>query len=83
MKAWDIVGYTYNTETWCPDCMGRVFDPNGVDITETILDEMAKRIGINRQDEYSFDSSEFPKVIFASSVESDEYCDNCQNKLID
>lgn len=83
MKAWAIVGYTYNAETWCTDCMGRVFDPNGVDITETILDEVAKRIGINRQDEYSFDSSEFPKVIFASSVDSDEYCDSCHNRLID
>lgn len=95
MKAWDIVGYMYAADIYCPDCIidalptgeGEKFDgwklAEGVDMsTEANLDEIAAAFGIDRADEYSFDSDHFPKVIFADSVDND-VCGACHEKLID
>lgn len=94
MKAWNVVGYTYAAETLCPSCTlaklptgeGEAFDgwalaagapPMSV---EDNLSEIAAAFGINRMDEGSFDSGEFPKVIFSSDSE-DETCDACGEEL--
>lgn len=82
MHATDIVGYDFNAEHWCPDCLlnafGNVLDRSA----EDVLDREARALNINRHDERSFDQSEFPKVIFASQVDSDERCCKCHNSLI-
>jgi len=90
-KAWDIVGYTYACETLCPACTvaalptgeGETFD-GWRDMTnmsaEDNLTELAAAFGIDRMDEHSFDSGDFPKVIFSSSNE-DESCDHCGGEL--
>lgn len=91
MSATDIVGYTYDAETLCPSCtmsamviLPDMF-PKGC---EDMLDQLAA-LGANpegqvidRQDESSFDSNSFPKVIFDSQVENDEQCMHCGEKLI-
>jgi len=92
-KAWDVVGYTYRAETLCPACTlaalptseGEAFDgwrdvsvpPMGA---ESNLTELALAFGIDRMDECSFDSADFPKVIFSSSNEGDT-CDQCGTEL--
>lgn len=50
--------------------------------TEDNLAEIAHAFGIDRMNESSFDSGDFPKVIFASQVEDDEYCGKCDRSLI-
>jgi hypothetical protein len=88
MKSYTIVGYTFNTENYCVDCTREMFTPENLTIpadasTEGVLEAASLARGINRLDESSYDSSEFPKVIFASQIESDEeYCGNCHESLI-
>lgn len=94
-KAWDIVGYAFQADTYCPDCIigqlptgeGQAFDgwalAAGVNMTtEDNLSELAAAFQIDRMDERSYDSGDFPKVIFASSVEGEETCGNCHEPLI-
>ena len=82
-KAWDIVGYTYAADIVCPDHvvsgMGEHRREN--ENAEHALDRIAMRRGIDRQDERSFDSDDFPKVIFADSVTDDDICGSCGEAL--
>lgn len=88
--ASDIVAYTFNADTYCPDCIiGRVTvnpgdthhsDPRKRDNVEALLDSLARIQGIDRTDERTYDSGDFPKVVFADQVwgnEEDEYCGSC------
>lgn len=81
-----VSGYTYNTENFCVDCIltafsgvqeriGHVFD------VDAVLDIVAGAMDINRQDERTFDSSEFPKVILDQDVLPGERCNNCGDEL--
>lgn len=85
----DIVGYVYKADTYCPDhIVGRLptgpsedFDgwalAHGVTMSvEDNLDEIAAAFGIDREDEYSFDSDYFPKVVFRDIAE-DTQCGEC------
>lgn len=87
MNAFDIVAYTYQAEQLCPTCTIETLIRDGfLDHTardvreETALDQAASRVGVNRHDERSFDSGEFPKVVFASQVEN-EACGSCGDAL--
>lgn len=84
MNAADIAGYTYDTENLCPSCTVEsvaIVNPESKASPEEVLDEAAKVLGINRHDENTYDSSTFPKVIFADKVEDDERCAHCGEKL--
>jgi hypothetical protein len=66
-KSYDIVGYTYNAENYCPDHIVEQIDgqaPVPEREAEAKLDYLAGMFGIDRYDERSFDSGNFPKVIF-------------------
>jgi hypothetical protein len=88
-KADDIVGYIYQSEVLCRDCIyptavalfwkagGRVESLH----TETVLDNAALYSHIDRLDETSFDSDEFPKVVFRDSTQI-ERCDRCDTRLV-
>lgn len=95
MRATDVVGYTYSADTYHPDCVldalrGRerlLLDAlptlaAGAPSVEDRLDAVAAAIGFDRYDERSFDSDDFPKVVFASQVESDEACGGCGEALV-
>lgn len=89
MKSYAIVGYTFNTENYCTEDIREMFVTSAgftapaFATTEDVLDSVATNMGIDRSDESSYDSSDFPKVIFASQIESDEeYCGNCHESLI-
>jgi hypothetical protein len=77
----DIVGYTYRADLYCPGCIikqlptgpGGAFDgwalaPGVRMSTEANLTEIAVAFGFDRGDESTFDSGEFPKVLFRSST---------------
>ena len=95
MKAWEVVGYTYRADNYCPEHIiqqlptgeGEAFDgwklAEGVQMsTEDNLNEIAAAFGIIREDESSFDSGYFPKVIlsFHEGVEH-EHCSICLENL--
>ncbi len=94
MHATEIVGYTFQADRCHPECLtlptgvGEAFDgwklAAGVRMTtEANLDEIALAFGIDRYDEHTYDSDEFPKVIFASQVEDDtELCGRCGEPLV-
>lgn len=89
MRTSGIVGYTYRADQFCPDCIvsqlpADVLAPAARDMaTDDVLEQVAAYVGIDRMDERSFDSDDFPKVIFRDSVatEDDEeagvYVDTC------
>lgn len=96
-KAWDIVGYTFQADQYHPECIlgqlptgpGQAYAgwkaPEGghpMNVEEN-LTELAVAFGVDRQDERSFDSGDFPKVIFSSNVEGVEWCGHCHLTLID
>lgn len=92
MKSWEIAGYTFRAANYHPGCLlevmpfgpGEAFDgwrTTSLITVEENLDELAAAFGVNRQNESSFDSGDFPKVIFADSVEDDEECGKCGEPL--
>lgn len=91
MNATEIVAYTFNADTYHPSCLisamvlGQELSPAALNMgVEEVLDQHAGANGIDREDEHSFDSSEFPKVIFADQVESDdEICGHCGDPLVE
>lgn len=90
-----IVGYTFAADNYCPGCVvtqlptgpGQAYDgwalaAGAAPMTvEDNLTEIAEAFGIDRFDERTYDSGEFPKVIFADSVEGDR-CGGCGEFLI-
>lgn len=91
MRPDTIVGYTYKAENVCPNCVlvrllqAKEASPAVLEegtSTEDWLDQIAGANAIDRQDERSFDSDEFPKVVFADSVEDDESCGVCGKVLV-
>lgn len=97
MRSDTIVGYTYNADIYCTDCIvdelqtrGDLMDayPAGFD-TEAWLNRCAAIVGIDRFDEGTFDSGDFPKVVFADSAADYEFsegeaerCGRCHEALV-
>jgi len=70
MSAADIVGYIYKADLVCPPCILGLVQMSHAEHfdAEQGLDAIARFFGINREDESSFDSGDFPKVIFGDQV---------------
>jgi hypothetical protein len=88
-----IVGYTFSADNYCPSCIVSIYTshrryptcflPIG-DTVEQQLDVLALLADIDRTDEYSYDSSDFPKPIPKKMVDnaiSHVYCGRCFNRL--
>lgn len=65
-----ILGYTYQAENFTPDGLVAELVAKGTRApgalgmsAEHVLDQWATEDGIDREDEWSFDSGDFPKVI--------------------
>ncbi|MFZ2527652.1 MAG: hypothetical protein WAX14_08365 [Rhodococcus sp. (in: high G+C Gram-positive bacteria)] len=78
-NAADIAGYTYKVENYSPAQLIEVLIAEGVAspgargmAVEDVLDQIAGANAIDRYDERTFDSSEFPKVIFVSQLSEDD-----------
>jgi hypothetical protein len=89
MRSTDIVAYTYKASIYCPSCVvdeiqtrGDIIGayPAGFD-TEAWLDSASDIVGIDRYNEWTFDSDNFPKIIFGDQIEEDEYCCRCHGKI--
>jgi hypothetical protein len=86
LKTFDeITGYVFKAETFCPKCLRRKMYMDGFidktlksQQTEDMLDLLADDMKINREDEWTFDSDRFPKVIFKSDAELvQDFCLSC------
>lgn len=98
LHATTIVGYAYCADLYCPICIVRAL-PTGeggafdgwaiaegyapMPSTEDNLSEIAQAFGINRANETTFDSGDFPKVVFASDASEDDYCAMCHERLLE
>ena len=84
----DIVGYTYRADMYCPDCIVKKMNWTPMEdraSAELALDDMADVAGIDRYNERTFDSDNFPKIIFRdmTSWQNPERCGNCGQILRD
>lgn len=85
-----ITGYDFGEFGRCPECVGWMmvssFTPSGrdrepltVEEVEGLLDEKAKAVGVDRDDEDSFDEAkDFPKRIYRGD---ERQCDRCSVPL--
>lgn len=96
MRATEIAAYTFATEIYCPSCIvkalptgeGEAYDGWGLAAGVTMspednLNEIAHAFGIDRGDEHSFDSGDFPKVVFADGLDPNavNVCGGCFRML--
>lgn len=69
MNAPEIVAYIYKADIYSPS---DILDALGVTESEwdveTTLDVLADQRGIVRYDEWTFDSDDFPKVVFQEQL---------------
>lgn len=77
----EIAGYTYKAANYGRLCIIKALDApelmlHGDTDPEESLDIVAEERGIDRYDESTFDSGDFPKVIFGVDVHGIEKCDN-------
>jgi ribosomal protein L34E len=95
-----VVGYDYKAERQCDDCIrwaaragaasaGSAMMWGDAGTTEDILGEWASMLGLDRDDEDSFDQSEFPKRVHEDQAHSDctpinrcvDRCEGCGRPL--
>jgi hypothetical protein len=85
-----IVGYTYRAANYCDDyycIVSKVLKDRGLEghglsfLTEEALHRLAVSEGIDRYDERTYDSDDFPKIIVSDQIEEDETCDKCGRYL--
>ena len=94
MKAWTVVGYAYKADIYCPGCvLEEVLKDQGIEghglsfVVEEALNRIARTLGMldnehGELDEATYDSDEFPKVIFADQEEG-EHCSQCHEALVE
>jgi hypothetical protein len=81
----DVIGYVYQADTFCPDHIVEQIDGEAAvqdfaGSVESKLDYIATMFGIDRDEESSFDSGDFPKVILKFTGE-ENICGACGEAL--
>ena len=87
-QPFDVVAYTFHAALVCPGCIvgavaeGGDHEPLGVPAgltAEQGLALLAERLGVDRMNESSYDSGDFPKVVFRDQLEDAdlEGCEVC------
>lgn len=91
--SWTVVGYTYKADLWCGGCiLPEVLKDQGIEghglspDTEQALNRIARTLGMldefGELDEATYDSDEFPKVVFADQTEEGfDHCSQCGGSL--
>ena len=84
----EVAAYTYRAEILCPACTIEALiaagdaAPAACDMpAETVLDQCAGALAIDRDDETTFDSDESPKVVHLDRLAADETCGACRQDL--
>lgn len=88
-EDYQVCGYTYRAAEYCPaHAVAAVLAHEGLEghglapNPHMALNRLASSFGVNRADEYSFDSDDFPKVIFGYQAEdADSVCETCGEPL--
>lgn len=87
-RADEIAAYTYRAEIYCPACVTEAMiatgdaAPAARDMpTEHVLDQCADTNAIDRAHEASYDSDEFPKVVFLHQLPDGSTCNRCGSEL--
>lgn len=81
MSVVQVVAYIFQADLWCPVCVvGATGGGSGVD-AEGHLDRLASGRGVDRGDERTFDSDQFPKVVFGCQLEDGDRCGSCGEVL--
>lgn len=80
MRSTAIVGYVFDADMYCPHCTAAALEWDGDGDPDAYLERLGRARGFVSEDTY--DSSEFPKVIFAYDADSDDYCGGCHEKLL-
>jgi len=82
-----VTAYTYHADIYCPTCVIETMLVNGEaspaarDMgAEAALDQIASANAIDRYDETTFDSDDFPKVVFPNMLDG-EQCGGCGEPL--
>ncbi len=85
-----VAAYTYRADIICPECtletlLGeRNIEGHGL---SHVPSEAIDRLGVSEfggekySDERNWDSDDFPKVVFSSQIEDDEYCGICHREI--
>lgn len=87
MAMSEVVAYVFRADIFCPACIVSqlprdVLSPAASDMrVEDLLDQVAAYVGIDRYDEHTYDSEEFPKVIFSHMVDSSDNCGACHSEF--
>ena len=84
----EIAADSYRAEILCPACTIEALiaagdaAPAARDMAaETVLDQCAGALAVDRDDETTFDSDEFPKVVHLAQVADGEQCGACHQNL--
>jgi hypothetical protein len=83
---WAIAGYTFEDKRICTDHIlghvqgNSVFNSDNRRTTELLLDDLAKERGIDREDEHSFDSADFPKLIVQAQAHRECSPEECRDR---
>jgi hypothetical protein len=84
----ELAAYLYRADLYCPACVieamiaTRDASPAARDMpTEAVFDQCAEAMVVNRGDETSYGSDEFPKAVFLDALDNDDRCAACQDLL--
>lgn len=84
----EIAAYLYRADLHCPACIieamiaARDAAPAARDMpVEDVLDQIADAMAIDRHDETTYDSSEFPKAVHRIDLTHDDHCGTCHAEL--
>lgn len=86
-KAWAVVAYSFQADIVCPACIRKIATrqadllPSESVTTDDALSEWAAMLGIDPNDESSYDSGDFPKVIMSSDADGTECCGECHEPI--
>ncbi len=81
-SLFSIAGYMYQADFVCKDCVLPVVGgQRSVQSIEACLDILAVERNIDRYDEASFDSGDFPKVVLGCDLDGEEHCGSCGEQL--
>ena len=81
---YDIAGYAYCADIYCPDCILPTLGEADAEDVEAKLDYVAGMLYIDREREETFDSDDFPKVVLIGQVSDHDsvvYCGECGGAL--
>ena len=83
-----IAAYAYQADIYCPACLIEAMIADGlaapaarVTPTDDVLEQCAGALAIDRADDTTYDTSEFPKPVHLDWLTSDDTCARCHEPL--